>query len=84
MDRKDRGDPLVHQERAEQDLQAPQALPVLAVLPDVQDTQESADRPDLLGTATPLSVSVFLTTGKDTEVRRSKLCMPPALLSLTP
>ncbi len=59
----------VHQERAGQDLPALQALLDLAAPPDVQDTPESAGLLDLLDTVTPLSVLVFLTTGKDTEVR---------------
>ncbi|TKS75342.1 Collagen alpha-1(XII) chain [Collichthys lucidus] len=69
-DRKDREDLLVLKEKAGQELQALQALPDLAVPPDVQDTPECVDLPDLLDTVTPLSVSVFLTTGKDTELKR--------------
>lgn len=59
----------VHQEKAGP---APQALPVLlglAALLDVQGTPVSAVRPDHPDTATPPSVSAFLTTGRDTEVR---------------
>lgn len=40
-----------------------------AALLDVQGTPVSAVPPDQPGTATPPSVSAFLTTGRDTEVR---------------
>lgn len=81
-DRKAREDLLVHKEKAGQEPQALQALPDPAVPPDVLDTPESAGPLDLLDTATPLSVSVFLTTGRDTEVH-IRLSKPPVLLSLT-
>lgn len=66
MDRKDREGLLAHKEKAGQDLQALQALPDLVVPLDVQVTPESVGLLDLLDTATLLSVSVFLTMGKDT------------------
>lgn len=59
----------VHKEKAGQDLQALQVLLDLVVPLDVQDMPESAGLLDLLDTATLLSVLVFLTTGRDTEVR---------------
>lgn len=55
-----------HKEIAGQDLQALRALLDLAVPLDVQDIPESVGLLDLPDTATLLSVSVFLTTGKDT------------------
>ena len=55
-----------HQEKAGQDPQALRAPPDRAVPPDVRETPESVGLLDPLDTATPLSASVFLTTGKDT------------------
>lgn len=63
----------VHQDRAEQDLQALQAPLGPAAPLDVQATLESVGLLGLLDTATLLSVSVSLTTGKDTQVHHSIL-----------
>lgn len=59
----------VPRERAGQDPQVPQVLLDLEVHLDVQVTPESVGLQDLLVTATPLSVSAFLTTVRDTSVR---------------
>ncbi|TWW68463.1 hypothetical protein D4764_19G0002610 [Takifugu flavidus] len=67
--RKDREDLLVHQEKAGQALQVLQAPRDLVALLAVQGTPVSVVLPDRLDTVTPPSVSAFLTTGRDTEVR---------------
>ncbi|KAA8582941.1 hypothetical protein FQN60_015487 [Etheostoma spectabile] len=77
-DRKGREDLLVHLEKAEQDPLALQALPDLVVPPGDQAMPESAGLLDLLDTVTLLSVSVFLTTARDTE----HTFYAPVLLSL--
>lgn len=59
----------VHQEKAGPALQVLQAPSGLVALLDVQGTPVSAVPQDHPDTATPPSVSAFLTTGRDTEVR---------------
>lgn len=58
----------VLQEKAGLDLRALQARLALVALLGVQVMPESAGLQDPLDTATPLSVLVFLTTGRDTSV----------------
>lgn len=81
----------VHQEKAGPALQVLPARLGLVALLDVQGTPVSAVPLDQLDTATPPSVSAFLTTGRDTEVRTpekkdrsSQFPCPPESHDLTP